>query len=145
MLSKRGGLEKGFTLIELMVVLFIIGILAAVAIPIMHGRMDSSKWSEGKAVAGSIRTAARTYCAQMGSSYSYPGTTLTQIGFVVNPGAPSGDLDGKYFTDECFSIVFNGYNDYLITVDATKSLSSDAPTAPRQMTLDSAGNFTEIP
>jgi type II secretory pathway pseudopilin PulG len=128
-----------------MVVIFIIGVLAAVAIPIMRGRMDSSKWSEGKAVAGSIRTAARAYCAQMGSSYSFPGTTLTQIGFVINPGAPSGDLDGKYFTDECFSIVFNGYNDYLITVDATKSLSSDAPTVPKQMTLDSAGNFTEIP
>jgi len=40
--------KKGFTLIELMVVIMIVGILAAVAIPLMRGRVDSAKWSEGK-------------------------------------------------------------------------------------------------
>ena len=105
----------------------------------MLNRSDASKWSEGKAIAGSIRTAARTYCAETGPTYNYSGTTLTQLGFVVNPGVTGGDLDGKFFTDECFSIAFNGYNDYLITVDATKSLSGDAPATPRQMTLNMQG------
>ena len=139
MISDNRGWEKGFTLIEVMVVLFIIGILAAVAIPYMRSKTDASKWSEGKAVAGTIRTAARVYCTDMGSTYSYPGTTMAQLGFLV------GDLDGKYFTDDCFSIVFNGYNDYLITVDSTKSLSGEAPASPKKMTLSSAGDFTEIP
>lgn len=145
MILNNSRTKKGFTLIELMVVIFIIGILSAVAIPYMRGRTDAAKWTEGKAIAGSIRTAARTYCEEMGSGYSYPGTTLTQLGFAVNPGAPGGDLDGKYFTDDSVSIVFNGYNDYLITVDATKSLSGDAPATPSKITLDSAGTFTEIP
>ncbi|MGA2679737.1 MAG: prepilin-type N-terminal cleavage/methylation domain-containing protein, partial [Sedimentisphaerales bacterium] len=58
--------RKGFTLIELMVVIFIVGILAAVAIPIMRGRIDAAKWSEGKSAMGSIRTAARSLIAEKG-------------------------------------------------------------------------------
>ena len=44
--------KKGFTLIELLVVILIVSILAAVAIPIMRGRVDAAKWSEGKVMAG---------------------------------------------------------------------------------------------
>jgi len=134
--------RKGFTLIELMVVIFIVGILAAVAIPIMRGRIDSAKWSEGKSAAGSIRTAARAYCAEKGPTYVYAGTSLTDLGFTITPGAAGGDLDGKYFTDECYSVTFNGYDDYLITVDATASLSGEEPSTPAQVTLDELGTFT---
>ena len=41
--------RKGFTLIEPMVAIFIVGVLAAETIPIMRGRIDSAKWSEAKA------------------------------------------------------------------------------------------------
>jgi prepilin-type N-terminal cleavage/methylation domain-containing protein len=145
MVSDSRGPEKGFTLIELMVVILIIGILSAVAIPYMRGRSDSAKWAEGKAVAGSIRTAARAYCSEMGKSYNFSGTTLPDLGFIVNLGQSDGDLDGRYFTDDCYSIQFTPQGDYLIMVDATKSTSGSAPSTPRQMTLDSAGVFTEIP
>jgi prepilin-type N-terminal cleavage/methylation domain-containing protein len=137
--------QKGFTLIELMLVLFIIGILSIIAIPYMRGRSDTAKWSEGKAIAGNIKTAARAYCGEKGAGFDFTGTTLEDLGFTINSGAGASDLDGKYFTADCFSIQFSPNGDYLITVDATKSTRPDPPSSPRQMTLDSAGFFTEIP
>ncbi len=134
--------RKGFTLIELMVVIFIVGILAAVAIPIMRGRIDSAKWSEGKAAAGSIRTAARAFCAEKGPSYTYPGTTLTDLGFNINLGAVGGDLDGKYFSDECYAIAFTGYDTYEITVTAASSTTGQEPAIPATVKLDQAGTWT---
>jgi prepilin-type N-terminal cleavage/methylation domain-containing protein len=145
MVSDKHGRENGFTLIELMIVIFIIGVLSAVAIPYMQGRSDISKWAEGKAMAGSIRTAARTYLGEKGENYDFSSTTLPDLGFIVNLGQPGGDLDGKYFTDDCFSVQFTREGDYLIMVDATKSAGDNPPSTPRQMTLDSAGVFTEIP
>ncbi len=131
--------RKGFTLIELMVVIFIVAILAGVTIPIMRGRIDSAKWSEGKAAAGSIRTSARAFCAEKGSNWggTWGDVTLATLGF------QSGDLDGKYFTDESYEVEFTAYNDYLVTVDASDSTSGDKPTIPDVVTLDEAGAWTE--
>ncbi|KPL25270.1 MAG: hypothetical protein AMJ75_01710, partial [Phycisphaerae bacterium SM1_79] len=108
--------RKGFTLIELMVVIFIVGILAAVAIPIMRGRIDSAKWSEGKAGAGSIRTAARAFCAERGPNWggTWANVTLADLGFNLVNAAGGDDLDGKYFTNEAYAVVFTGYDQYTI-------------------------------
>jgi hypothetical protein len=70
---------------------------------------------------------------------------LSDLGFVITPGGTDGDLDGQYFSDDCYSIQFTPRGDYLVTVDATKSASGNPPLAPHQITLDSAGVFTEIP
>ncbi|MGA2172783.1 MAG: type II secretion system protein [Sedimentisphaerales bacterium] len=145
MVSDSRGWVRGFTLIELMIVLFIISILSAVAIPYMRGHSDAAKWSEGKTVAGTIRIAARAYLGEKGDSYDFSGTTLSDLGFIITTGRADGDLDGQYFTDDCYSIQFTPQGDYLVTVDAAKSVSDNPPLSPRQITLDSAGVFTEIP
>ena len=139
--------RKGFTLIELMVVIFIVGILAAVAIPIMRGRIDSAKWSEGKAGAGSIRTAARAFCAERGPNWggTWANVTLADLGFNLVNAAGGDDLDGKYFTNEAYAVAFTAYDTYTITVTAASSLSAEKPTAPSVMTLDQDGAWTETP
>jgi prepilin-type N-terminal cleavage/methylation domain-containing protein len=141
--------RKGFTLIELMVVLFIVGILSAVAIPYMRGRTDAAKWSEGKAMGGTVRTAIRAYFAEKSSSYNAYATDLTGK-FAVFSGAlgfATGDLNGRYFTDADFEIsnvqVSNGNLQYTITIKP--ATQTDRPLTPSLMTLNQDGTFTEIP
>jgi len=136
------GKRKGFTLIELMVVIFIVGILAAVAIPIMRGRIDSAKWSEGKAAAGSIRTAARAFCAEKGASWggTWANVTLADLGFLA------ADLNGKYFDFDDFAVALTAYDTYTITVTAgVGGTPADAPASPSQITLNQAGTWVETP
>ena len=140
--------RKGFTLIELMVVIFIVGILAAVAIPIMRGRIDAAKWSEGKAAAGSIRTAARAFCAEKGPAWGgdWTAVLLADLGFTnLKNDTPGDDLDGKYFSSDSYVFEFSEYDIYTITVTAATSASDDRPTSPASMTLDQTGTWKEFP
>ncbi len=135
--------ESGLALIRLMIILIIIGFLFVALISYMKGSADETKWEEGKAVACSIRTAADNFRREKGTHFDYSSVTLSDLGFVVNPGRPGGDLDGKYFSDDCYSIKFSENSTYLITVDATKSATGDPPVFPRKMTLDSKGQFVQ--
>jgi type IV pilus assembly protein PilA len=56
--------KKGFTLIELMIVVAIIGILAAIAIPNFMNYQCKAKQTEAKSVLGNIRVAQEAYRAE---------------------------------------------------------------------------------
>ncbi|CEP66034.1 Type II secretion system protein G [Moorella glycerini] len=59
--------RKGFTLIELMVVVVIIGILAAIAVPQFMGQSDKAKISKAKADLKTIGSAIELYYTDNGA------------------------------------------------------------------------------
>src|SRR2546428_13461658 len=59
LLRGRVASEAGFTLMELLVVVIIVGILAAVGVPLYLGYVRDSRLAEAKALAGSVLTAGQ--------------------------------------------------------------------------------------
>lgn len=66
--------RRGFTLIELVVVITILGVLVAIAIPTVGGYVDDAKKKGAKADAKNIQTALIMYKAETGA---YPSGSLT--------------------------------------------------------------------
>ncbi|MGE0269536.1 MAG: type IV pilin protein [Candidatus Omnitrophota bacterium] len=95
--------KQGFTMVELLVVLVIIGILAAVATPIFLGNTQKAKASEAVATMSLIRQAQRDYFIN-NNSFVVPigpgeiGLTPENKGVAVNTGV------AQYFANDAFEV-----------------------------------------
>ncbi len=82
-------MQKGFTLIELMIVVAIIAILAAIAIPAYQNYLIRTQVSEGAVLTGGAKLAETEYYSNHGT---FPSSNLS-AGI-----APAGSIIGKYVT-----------------------------------------------
>ena len=98
--------RKGFTLIELMIVVAIIGILAAIAIPNFLRFQAKSKQSEARELLSTVYTAEMAYFAEQ-NSYA----ALGAAGFT-----PSSTP--KYYTNITANFSFTGGTSFTSTCSA---------------------------
>lgn len=120
--------KQGFTLIELMVVIVIMGILAAVAVPKLFGMIAKSKASEVGPAAGTYVKLQDAYVAETGAYYG----NFTKIGY---------EMPGKNGLTSNFQYAQEGTYDATNGTAAFTSSAVDVWSATNLLKLnDCAGN-----
>ncbi len=143
MIQKMRKNQKGFTLIELMIVVAIIGILAAIAIPNFLQYQLKSKTAEAKVNLGAIKTNQEAYRAEndvylvcAATPAAVPGTSkaawaaggianFDSIGF-----SPAGDVYYQYAVAAIAAIATD------FRASATGDLDGDAANAVSTLDFD---------
>jgi type IV pilus assembly protein PilA len=120
-------LQKGFTLIELMIVIAIIGILAAIAIPAYQDYTVRAKVSEGLNVAGAAKLAVSETFDSTGAfkinntSYGLPSANSITTNYVSTISAVNSGITVTYHGTTSTGIPQLGANNTIVLTASTSA------------------------
>lgn len=130
-------LQQGFTLIELMIVVAIIGILAAIAVPAYQDYTIRSRVSEAASLAGAARTAVDVLHAEGVPLASLPTTGNASYGLTAG-----ASYNAKYVS--YVSVLANGYVEIGLRSAGNLGMGTAAGKMLQYIPSDHGGNLMWI-
>lgn len=124
-------MQKGFTLIELMIVVAIIGILAAVALPAYQDYTKRSKMAE---VVGFMASAKTAVAETFATTNALSGINNTAAGLEANTVALGSYINGLTVTDGVITVNLNTGIDNNCTGANALTLTPTVDTTTRSLT-----------
>lgn len=104
---------RGFTIVELLVVIVVIGILTAISIVSYSGVTTKARNSAAAAQADAVKTAAETYYATNGTGYPFQRSDFTSGGSASE--GVSSKFTANAFTNTAYSATSANYDKVLYT------------------------------
>src|SRR5215211_6315338 len=96
--------ESGFTLVELLVVMLILGILAAIAIPAFFNQRNKATDSQAKTATRTAETAIETWSTDHGGVYNDPTPTAGDLQGVEETLNDGGTLAAPFATADTYTV-----------------------------------------
>jgi type IV pilus assembly protein PilA len=132
--------ESGFTLVELLVVMLIIGLLAAIAIPAFFNQRDKAYDSNAKEQARTAETAMETYATDNGGVYT--GVTPAKLVTIENSLSSTVSTTRPYIT--AAAAAGTGDKGWTLTITSPKTsntftIARDATTSQLTFTCTTGG------